>query len=76
MPLAVASFGCADGTPGPTNLIVVCIDTVRFDTFWLPESAGLSDDFSPWAERALRFRRALAPSPWTVPTVASLFTGR
>jgi arylsulfatase A-like enzyme len=67
--------GCSSA-PERWNVLIACLDTVRFDTFWLPERAGLSDDFSPWAERALRFDRTLAPAPWTVPSVASLLSGR
>ncbi len=67
---------CGSEGARPFGVVVICLDTVRFDTFWLPERAGLRDPFSPWAERALRFQRALAPAPWTLPSVASLFTGR
>jgi arylsulfatase A-like enzyme len=55
---------------------VACLDTVRADTFSALERAGEEDALSPWERRALRFRRTLAPSPWTLPSVASLLTGR
>ncbi len=67
---------CDSSGPAPRNLLVICIDTVRFDTFWFPEQAKLRDTLSAWNERALRFQAALSTSPWTLPAVASLLTGR
>jgi arylsulfatase A-like enzyme len=57
------------------NLIIICIDTVRYDTFWLPETAVVPDRFTPWAKRAVRFERAQSTSSWTVPAVSSVLTG-
>ena len=58
--------------PPVRNAVVICLDTVRFDTFAL---AARSGPFRPWAERALRFSRVQAPAPWTLPSVASTLTG-
>ena len=57
------------------SLVLICMDSVRYDAFWLAERAGLSDAFSPWARRAVRFDRVQAVAPWTVPSVASVMTG-
>ncbi len=58
------------------NLILVCLDTVRYDAFWLSESARLEADPAREAlQSALRFRRVQSVSPWTVPSVASVMTG-
>ena len=81
--LSGAVLGCWHGAgapPSPSsvtsyNVVLVCLDTVRFDTFWLPERSGQPDTFSPWGRQALRFERAQAPAPWTVPSVASVLTG-
>jgi arylsulfatase A-like enzyme len=73
--LALLVAACGRAPSGPRNAVAICLDTVRFDTFWLPERADLDDPFRPWAERALRFRRAYAPAPWTLPSVASFLTG-
>ena len=54
---------------------MVCLDTVRFDTFWLPETAGAADNLGPWLDEALVLANTQAPSPWTVPSVASVLTG-
>jgi arylsulfatase A-like enzyme len=59
----------------PTNLIIVCIDTVRYDSFWLPEAAGVEDTLSPWNRSAIRYQNAHSVSSWTVPTVASVLSG-
>lgn len=55
--------------------MVVCLDTVRFDVFWLPETLHHADALTPWLERALVLERTQATSPWTVPSVASALTG-
>ena len=49
------------------------LDTVRADTFF--GMAALEQDaLSEWEKKALVFENAQAPSPWTVPSVTSLFT--
>lgn len=58
--------------PAPRNLVVICLDTVRYDAFLDRE---VQDELSPWLASAQLFRAASAPSPWTLPTVSSLFTG-
>ena len=59
--------------PAPRNLVVICIDTVRFDSFF---HDSISDKLNPWIERAQVYENAQAPSPWTIPSVVSLFTGQ
>ncbi len=59
----------------PKNLVVVCLDTVRFDTFGVPEEVGVPDDLGPRLKDALVLENNQAPSPWTVPSVASVLTG-
>ena len=53
--------------------MVICIDTVRFDSFF---HHSISDEFGPWINRAQVYENAQAPSPWTIPSVVSLFTGQ
>ena len=69
------------GRPGPPagspNVLVIVLDTVRADHLSLygyrrpttPALQGL-------AERGIRFEEARATAPWTLPSHASLFTGR
>ncbi len=59
--------------PAPRNLVMICIDTVRFDTFF---HGSISDELSPWLNQAQVYENAQAPAPWTIPSVASLLTGQ
>lgn len=64
-------------TPIPTvdNLVVVCLDTLRHDAFYLADRAGFTDKLSPWIEKAVHFDKASSTAPWTVPSIASVLTG-
>jgi arylsulfatase A-like enzyme len=61
---------------GVRNLLIVCFDTVRFDSFRAAIPNDPRDPRGKWTPNALRFGNALAPAPWTVPSVASVLTGR
>lgn len=69
--------GCGgEPAPGPArNLVLVCLDTVRFDAMFLPERAGIDDPLAGHLSRSVVFTRAHAPSSWTVPSVTSTLTG-
>lgn len=60
---------------GP-DVVIVSIDTLRADRL---STWGYSRETSPTlsklAASSLRFDRAIAPAPWTLPSVTSLFTG-
>jgi arylsulfatase A-like enzyme len=88
--IAVAGLGCGEGPseqpPGEAgreavtssqalrNVVLVCIDTVRYDVFHALDDVG-GDPFAAWSKRAVRFDRAQSTAPWTVPAVASALTG-
>lgn len=75
--MLMAFAGCDSRTPAPVrNVVLVCIDTVRFDTFFLAERIGLVDPLASRVKQALVYSKAHAAAPWTVPSVVSLFTGR
>jgi arylsulfatase A-like enzyme len=57
------------------NVIMICVHTVRWDSWWIPERAGFRDDFTPWVQRAQVLSHALSAAPWTVPSVGSILTG-
>ncbi len=63
------------GPPQVRNVVLICIDTVRYDAFWLPELSGEPDDFTKWTHKAVVYTHALSAAPWTVPSVATVFTG-
>ncbi len=77
--LLPAFAACASPPPSPPeppqHLIVVCVDTLRADHVgaW-----GYGRDTTPTidalAARGALFADTVATSPWTVPSVASLFT--
>lgn len=63
------------GSKAPRNLVMICLDTVRKDVFSLADRDGPEDSLKPWVQRALRVEKAQSAAPWTVPSVASIFTG-
>jgi arylsulfatase A-like enzyme len=54
------------------NLVLICLDTVRYDSFMLP---GTSDALDSWLRRAQIYENAMSAAPWTLPSVASVLTG-
>lgn len=61
-------------TPGP-NFVLITLDTVRADHL---SAYGYSRPTTPHLERLARqgvlFENAISPSPWTLPSHASIFT--
>ncbi len=71
--------GCVRaGLPGgpPRGIVVVLLDTVRADHL---SAYGYERETTPnlakLAAEGVRFDAALAPAPWTIPSLASLWTG-
>lgn len=64
-------------TDGAPNVLLLVLDTVRALSL---SAYGYARQTSPTmaslAARGVRFDRAVAPAPWTLPSHASLFTGR
>lgn len=61
---------------GP-NLLLILVDTLRADVVGAYGGGGhLTPHIDELARRAVRFDDMLAPSPWTLPSVATLLTGR
>lgn len=59
------------------NVLFLILDTVRASSLGLyGESAWTSPELEALAPRGVFFERAIAPSPWTLPSHASMFTGR
>jgi choline-sulfatase len=62
---------------GPPNLIVYLVDTLRAKSLGsYGGPAPVSPNVDAFAEEATSFARATAQSPWTRPSVASIFTGQ
>jgi arylsulfatase A-like enzyme len=63
--------------PGLPNVLLIVMDTVRADhlsTFGLPRPT--SPFLTRLAGRGVKFNHARSTAPWTLPSHASLFTGR
>ncbi len=71
--LAVAG-GCGEQKPRP-NIVLVVLDTVRHDTEQQLTPA-MSPTLTALAAESTVFDNAWATAPWTVPSHASMFTGR
>ena len=73
--LGVAVLGCAPVDSRPSIALVV-IDTLRADAVSAYGAVeGTTPAIDALAAQGLRYSRAYAPSPWTIPSHASLFTG-
>jgi hypothetical protein len=59
------------------NILLITLDTVRADHLSLYGYERPTSPTLEWlAQRAIRFEEAHATAPWTLPTHASMFTGR
>ncbi len=76
-------LACSSPTPAPAppavrppDLVVVSVDTLRADRLstW-GHSRETSPELTRLAQTAIRYDQAIAPAPWTLPSLASLFTG-
>ncbi|MDF1799637.1 MAG: sulfatase [Planctomycetota bacterium] len=75
--LVGSSCGSDPGLPEDApNVLLITVDTLRYDHLGL---AGYGRETSPnidaLAARGVSFERAYAPSPWTLPSMASIHTG-
>jgi len=70
--------GAGEAAPqDPPSIVLIVVDTVRADHLG---TYGYDRPTSPhldaWAASGRVYERALAPSPWTLPSMASLLTGQ
>lgn len=73
-PILYAPEGVAD-QPKP-NLLLISLDTLRRDRIGLYGcNRPISPNLDAFAQECAIFDLAIAPSPWTTPTHASIFTG-
>jgi arylsulfatase A-like enzyme len=60
-----------------TNIILLVLDAVRAQSMGLyGYGRPTTPELERWARRGVLFKRAVAPSSWTLPSHASMFTGR
>lgn len=81
--LLLTSTGFAAPPVAPTkppprpSLLLIVLDTVRADAVSAyGEVDGTTPAFDALASEGVRYTRAFAPAPWTLPSHATLFTGR
>jgi arylsulfatase A-like enzyme len=78
--LLLAPFATAcspSASPAPRNVLLIVADTLRADRLGSYGSArGLTPFLDELSARGTVFANAYAPSSWTCPSVASLFTSR
>jgi arylsulfatase len=77
--LVVLALGCS-AEPAPRLLLLVTIDTLRADHIGAYGGAGDALDLTPHidalARESLRFTASYAPASYTLPSIASIHTGR
>jgi arylsulfatase A-like enzyme len=62
---------------GSPNVLLIVLDTVRADALSLyGYERGTSPNLVRLGQKGVRFDRALATAPWTLPSHATMFTGR
>jgi arylsulfatase A-like enzyme len=62
---------------GAPNVLLITLDTVRAKNLSLyGYGRHTSPQLERWAKKGVTFERALATAPWTLPSHASMFTGR
>ena len=70
-----SSKGPATEAPRP-NILLLVIDTLRADRLGCyGYDRALSPTLDELAAEGVTFEQAVAPSPWTQPSMAALFTG-
>ena len=58
-----------------SSVILIVLDTVRADRLSPYGNPGVTKNLEAFSRDALIFENCVAPSPWTLPSHASLFTG-
>jgi arylsulfatase A-like enzyme len=74
--LLAALLACAGEGERPLPVVLVVVDTLRADRVDPAAVGPLSPELARRLAAGRRYRRAFAPSPWTLPSFASLYTGR
>lgn len=75
--LVLVLAACGKPENRPPNILMIVIDTLRADRLGGYENPrGLTPFLDELASRGVLFENAYAPSSWTCPAVASLFTSR
>jgi arylsulfatase A-like enzyme len=64
----------------PWNVVILALDTVRADQTSIlgdrPAGLDTTANLRQLAERGINYRHAISQAPWTIPSFASILTGR
>jgi len=74
--VALAAVSCGSESESRPNFILVVVDTLRADRLSHAGYSQPSPHFDALARQSVRFSRAYANAPWTLPSLASLFTSQ
>ena len=58
------------------NIILIVLDTLRKDVLSMYGGNAYTPNLNEFAKDAVVFPNPVAPSPWTVPSHMSFFTGK
>lgn len=63
--------------PGEMNVLLIIVDTLRADRLGCyGDESGITPEIDGLAENGVLFKQAISQSPWTLPSIASIYTGR
>jgi arylsulfatase A-like enzyme len=70
--------GCAGEPAAPRSVICIVVDTLRADRLgaYGYTKNPTSPQLDAWLQRARLYELAFAPSPWTLPSMGSIYSGR
>ena len=75
--LGLLIYHFAASRPLRQNVILIILDTVRADRLGCyGNHLGLTPEIDKFSRDAVRFDQAFSHAPWTLPSVASIFTSR
>jgi len=74
--IASSLVGCAAQTEPRPNFVVVVVDTLRADGMSYAGHSRATPHFDALQQRSAWFPNAYATAPWTLPSLASLFTSQ
>jgi arylsulfatase A-like enzyme len=74
--LLASLLACAEGARERPPVVLVVVDTLRADRLAAEDARPLGPELGRWLASGRRYRHAFATSPWTLPSFASLYTGR
>ena len=68
-------LGCVNPPPAPPPVYLIVVDTLRVDALGCYGGKRPTPNFDRFAASSVVFENCLAPASWTVPSVASIWTG-